>query len=162
LEGLETGADDYITKPFSPVELKARIHNLIELRQKLRERFGHSLSLEPKEVAITSVDQQFLQRVLDIMEIHKSDAEFSAESFSREIGMSRSQLHRKLKALTDQSTGDFIRSYRLKYAKQLIEKDFGNMTQVAYESGFNSPSYFAECFKKQFGKLPSEFAKSKS
>ena len=161
LEGLETGADDYITKPFSPVELRARVQNLIELRQKLRERYSKNLHLEPKEAAITPVDEQFLQRALDILEIHKSDPDFNTESYCREIGMSRSQLHRKLKALTNQSTGDFIRTFRLKYAKQLIEKDFGNMTQVAYECGFNSPSYFAECFKKQFGKLPSEFAKSK-
>jgi AraC-like DNA-binding protein len=106
------------------------------------------------------MDKQFLQRALDIMEIHKSDTEFSSETYAREVGMSRSQLHRKLKALTGQSTGDFIRSYRLKYARQLIEKHYGNMTQVAYECGFNSPSYFAECFRKQFGVIPSEFAKA--
>jgi AraC-like DNA-binding protein len=74
--------------------------------------------------------------------------------------MSRTQLHRKLKALTDQSTGEFIRTYRLKYARQLIEKEYGNMAQVSYECGFSNPSYFAECFKKQFGLLPSEYAKS--
>jgi DNA-binding response OmpR family regulator len=159
LEGLQIGADDYITKPFGPNELRARVHNLIELRRNLRERFGKKLSFEPKEIAITSMDEHFLQRALDIVEIHKSDADFNAEAFAREIGMSRSQLHRKLKALTNQSAGDFVRSYRLKYARQLIDKGFGNVTQVAYECGFNSPSYFAECFKKLFGKLPSEYAK---
>ncbi len=159
LEGLETGADDYITKPFSPVELKARVQNLIELRQKLREQFGRNLSQQPKDVAITSMDERFLQRALDILEIHRSDTDFNSDAFALEIGMSRSQLHRKLKALTDQSTGDLIRSYRLKYARQLIEKDFGNITQVAYECGYSSPSHFAENFKKQFGVTPSEFSK---
>ncbi len=159
LEGLETGADDYITKPFSPVELKARVQNLIELRQKLREQFSKNFSLQPKDVTITSTDQRFLQRALDILEIHRSDTVFNSDAFAHEIGMSRSQLHRKLKALTDQSTGDFIRVYRLKYAQQLIGKDFGNITQVAYECGYSSPSHFAENFKKQFGVSPSEFSK---
>ncbi len=161
VEGLETGADDYVTKPFSTEELRARIHNLIELRQKLREQFRHSVSLEPKNVAITSADARFLQRAMDIMTIYRSDSEFSTEAFTKELGMSRTQVHRKLKALTDQSTGEFIRSYRLKYARQLIEKEYGNVAQVAYECGFNNPSYFAECFKKQFGVLPSEFAKQR-
>lgn len=159
LEGLETGADDYITKPFSPVELRARVQNLIELRQKLREQFGRNLSLQPKDIVITSTDERFLQRALDILEIHRSDTDFNSDTYAHEIGMSRSQLHRKLKALTDQSTGDFIRSYRLKYARQLIEKDFGNITQVAYECGYSSPSHFAENFRKEFGVSPSEFSK---
>ena len=159
LEGLETGADDYITKPFSPVELKARVQNLIELRQKLRERFSRILSLEPKDIAITSTDERFLQRAMEILEIHRSDTDFSSEIFAHEIAMSRSQLHRKLKALTGQSTGDFIRVYRLKYARQLIEKGFGNITQVAYECGYLSPSHFSENFRKEFGVSPSEFSK---
>jgi DNA-binding response OmpR family regulator len=159
LEGLETGADDYITKPFSPVELKARVQNLIELRQRLREQFSKNFPLQLKDVTITSTDQQFLQRALDILEIHRSDTDFNSDAFSLEIGMSRSQLHRKLKALADQSTGDFIRTYRLKYARQLIKKDFGNITQVAYECGYVSPSHFAENFKKQFGVSPSEYAR---
>lgn len=162
LEGLETGADDYITKPFSPAELRARIQNLIELRQKLREQYSSNLSLHPKDVTVTSADERFLQRALDILEIHRSDAEFNADAYAREMGMSRSQFHRKLKALTDKSAGEFIRTYRLNYAQQLIKKDFGNMAQIAYECGFNNPSYFAESFKKQFGMLPSEFAKANS
>ncbi len=159
LEGLETGADDYVTKPFSAVELKARVQNLIELRQKLRERYSSDISLLPKDIAITSVDERFLQRALDIVEIHRSETDFNAEDYAKEIGMSRSQLHRKLGALTGQTTSEFIRCYRLNYARQLIEKDFGNMAQVTYECGFTSPSYFTVCFKKQFGKLPSEYAK---
>jgi len=86
------------------------------------------------------------------------DSGFSAEMFAGELGMSRSQLHRKLKALTDQSATEFIRSYRLIMARQMIDKQFGNLAEIAYEVGFNDPSYFAKCFKKQFGLLPIEYA----
>ncbi|GJM29530.1 MAG: hybrid sensor histidine kinase/response regulator [Cyclobacteriaceae bacterium] len=160
MEGLETGADDYLTKPFSPDELKVRVKNLIEIRQKLSERYSKDISLKPKDIAITSLDEQFLEKVMEIVEKHRTNTEFGAEDFAREMGMSRSQMHRKLVALTGQTTSDFIRSYRLNYARQLIEKNFGNMTQVAYESGFSSPSYFTVCFKKQFGVAPKEFEKS--
>jgi len=161
LEGLETGADDYITKPFSPVELKARVQNLIELREKLRKQFSKNFSVQPKDVTITSNDQRFLQRALDILEIHRSDTDCNSHALSLEIGMSRSQLHRKLKALTNQPTGGFICVYRLKYARQLIEKGFGNITQVAYECGYVSPSQFAENIRKEFGVTPSEFSKTR-
>ena len=161
IEGLETGADDYITKPFSPVELRARAQNLLELRQKLRELYSSNLSLHPKEVTVTSADERFLQRALEVLEANRSNPEFNTDAYAKEVGMSRSQFHRKLKALTDKSAGEFIRTYRLNYAQQLIEKDFGNMAQIAYECGFNNPSYFAESFKKQFGMLPSEMAKQR-
>ena len=159
LEGLETGADAYLTKPFSADELTVRIRNLIEIRQKLSERFSKDISLLPKDIAVTSVDEQFLEKVMEIVENQRTNTEFGAEDFARKIGMSRSQLHRKLGALTGQTTSDFIRSYRLNYSRQLIEKNFGNMTQVAYESGFSSPSYFTVCFRKQFGVSPKQFEK---
>jgi DNA-binding response OmpR family regulator len=136
LEGLETGADDYITKPFSPVELRARVQNLIELRQKLREKFEKNLFLIPNEIQVTSIDKLFLQRAYDILEIHRSDPEFNSDVYAREVGMSRSQLHRKLKALTNYSTGEFIRLYRLNYARELLCKNFGDIAQVSYECGF--------------------------
>ncbi len=158
LEGLEIGADDYITKPFSPLELNVRIKNLIDQRKSLRERFSRDITLLPKDLAITSADERFLGKVLKIMEEQSIDTDFNAESFSKGIGLSRSQLHRKLKALTDQSASDFIRSYRLNHARQLLESNFGNIAEITYEVGFNNPSYFAECFKKQFGVLPSEYA----
>lgn len=87
------------------------------------------------------------------------DPEYSAELFAREVGLSRSQLHRKLKAVTGQSTNEFIRLYRLNFACKLIENQFGNIAEVSFESGFNNPSYFAECFKKQFGSSPSDYVK---
>jgi len=161
IEGLETGADDYITKPFNIDELKARITNLIEQRKKLRERFSQEVKLEPKDIAITSADVKFLDRAIAIIEDHMGDFEFDAATFQEEMNMSRSQLFRKLRALTDQSATEFIRSIRLKRAANLIEQGFGNVAEVTYEVGFNNLSYFAKCFKEVYGVSPSEYGKKR-
>ena len=157
IEGLETGADDYIIKPFEAAELLARIKNLIEGRKKLRERFSREITLQPASIAITSMDEKLLQHVMQIMEEHMADSDFGVEAFCREAGMSRTQLHRKLKALTDQSTGDFIRIMRLKRAAELLTNHAGSIAEVAFMVGFNDPSYFTKCFQKQFGRTPSAF-----
>ena len=158
LEGLETGVDDYVIKPFSARELQVRVKNLIEQRRKLRERFSREITLQPEDIAITSVDEIFLKRVIETVEQNMCNPDFTADAFSRKIGMSRVQLHRKLKALTNQSTTEFIRSLRLKRATLLLKQKFGNIAQVAYEVGFNNLSYFTQCFRKQFGQLPSEYS----
>ena len=160
IEGLETGADDYIVKPFEAAELLARIKNLIESRKKLRERFSREITLQPASIAITSMDEKLLQHVMQIMEEHMADSDFGVEAFCREAGMSRTQLHRKLKALTDQSTGDFIRIMRLKRAAELLTNHAGSIAEVAFMVGFNDPSYFTKCFQKQFGRTPSAFAEA--
>ena len=157
LEGLETGADDYLTKPFNISELHVRISNLIEQRRKLRERFRREILLEPKDIAVTSADEKFLYRVSDIIEKHIADYNFTVDNFAREIGMSRMQLHRKLNAVTGQAASDFIRNFRLKRAAKLLKGKHGNIGEIAYDVGFNNPSYFSECFKKLFGVLPSEY-----
>ncbi len=157
IEGLETGADDYILKPFQADELLVRIKNLIEGRKKLREYYSRQIRLEPKAVAITSVDGQFLQKVLLVIEEHMDDTAFGVEELGREVGMSRMQLFRKLKALTDHSPGDFIRLMRLKRAAELLTQGAGNIAEVAFRVGFQEPSYFTKCFHKHFGKTPSEF-----
>ena len=159
IEGLETGADDYITKPFNIKELITRVKNLIEQRKKLRERFSREVTLEPKDIAITSADEKFLNRAIGIIDEHMGDFEFDARTFQEEIGMSRSQLFRKLRALTDQSATEFIRAIRLKRAAKLIEQKFGNIAQITYEVGFNNLSYFAKCFKELYGVNPSEYGK---
>ena len=100
LEGLETGADDYITKPFSPQELQVRVKNLIEQRQKLRERFGREVTLQPKDVAITSADEKFLNRAVEVVEKNMDNPDFSVEAFENAMTMSKMQLYRKLKSLT--------------------------------------------------------------
>jgi len=159
IEGLETGVDAFLPKPFSMKELALRVSKLIEQRRKLRERFTKNLKIEPREIAVTSADEKFLNRVMDIIEKEMSNSEFEVGKLQDELLMSRTQLFRKIKALTNQSPGEFIRTVRLKRAAQLMEQNFGNIAQITYEVGFNNPSYFAKCFKELFGKLPSEYIK---
>jgi transcriptional regulator GlxA family with amidase domain len=162
IEGLETGADDYVTKPFSRKELQVRVKNLIDQRAKLRERFSKELSLEPKAIAVTSADEKFLKNTFEVIEANMSDVEFDVEKLSREIGMSRTNLHRKLKALIDQSPSDLIRNFRLKRAAQLLEQQHGNVSEIAFSVGFNSLSYFTKCFHDLFNQTPSEYLRQRS
>lgn len=155
--GLETGADDYITKPFSVAELHARINNLIIQRKNLRKRYRREILFDAKDIAVTSTDEKFLNRVFQIIESHISDYDFTVEAFAKEVGLSRMQLHRKIHALTDQSANELIRSYRLKKAARLLVRKSGNISEVAYDVGFNNPSYFASSFKDLFGYSPSEY-----
>jgi signal transduction histidine kinase/DNA-binding response OmpR family regulator len=157
LEGLETGADDYLIKPFDADELNVRVKNLIRQRQLLREQFAKKLSVDPADIAVTSADERFLKRALDILEKRISDADFTAEQFAIEVGLSRPVLYRKLRGLTGQTISEFIRSIRLKRAAQLIKQKNGNISEIAYQVGFNHLSYFAACFKKQFGVAPKDF-----
>ena len=159
ISGLETGADDYLTKPFDIKELQVRVKNLIDQRHMLREKFSRDILLKPKEIATSSYDQRFLQRVMEIIERHLENPNLKLATLTKEIGMSRRQLHRKLQALTNQSASRFIRSMRLKRAAELLQRRYGNVAEVSYKVGFNNPSYFAECFRKQFGQLPSEYSK---
>jgi signal transduction histidine kinase/AraC-like DNA-binding protein/AmiR/NasT family two-component response regulator len=157
IKGLEFGADDYISKPFEADELKVRSKNLIEQRIKLREKFSRMIEIKPGEIAASSMDEQFLQRLLDIFENHISDPDYNTESFAREIGMSRSNLYRKIQALTNQSTHNFFQSLRLKRAAQLLRKRSATISEIAYAVGFNSPSYFSKVFRKHFDQSPSDF-----
>jgi signal transduction histidine kinase/DNA-binding response OmpR family regulator len=157
LTGLQTGADDYLTKPFDSRELLLRTQNLIASRQTLHERFSREIRIQPQDITVTSADEKFLMRVIRILEDNMSNAEFSVEQFGREVGLSRMQLHRKLLSLTGQSSGDFIRQMRLKRAAQLLEGRAGNVSEIAYGVGFSSLSYFAKCFRDQFGVLPSDY-----
>jgi len=164
IEGLETGADDYITKPFNARELLVRINNLLELRQKLRERFlkdaeqiGLSALIDLPKADISSMEQKFLQKVISIVNTNLSDPEFTVKIFCAEMAMSNMQLHRKLVAVTGQTANRFIRSYRLNHAAKLLKKRAGNVTEIAYEVGFNNLSWFAKCFQEHFGMSPSEY-----
>jgi signal transduction histidine kinase/DNA-binding response OmpR family regulator len=159
IEGFETGADDYLTKPFNVKELRVRVKNLIKQRQKLRERFRKELLLEPREIAVTSVDERFITQSLEIIEKNMSEQDFSVEQLGSELAMSRMQLFRKIKALTDQSPSEYIRTIRLKRAAHLIKSNYGNLAEITYEVGFNHPSYFAKCFRELYGVAPSEYNK---
>lgn len=156
-EGLETGADDYITKPFNAGLLELRVKNLLESRKKLRERFGKEVKLQPRDIAITSTDETFLQKAIKAVEENMENTDFDVDGLESALGMSKMQLYRKLKGLTDYSGNEFIRSIRLKRAVQLLETDSFTVAEVAYKVGFNDPAYFARAFKKEFGKSPKEY-----
>ena len=157
LEGLETGADDYLAKPFDRDELLMLIQNRIQQRQTLRARFSKEITLQPKDIAITSADEKFLSKAMDLVEAHMDNSEFKVSTFIEKMNLGRNQVERKLKALTDQTPVEFIRVLRLKRAAQKIIKQEDTISQIAYSVGFNNLSYFAKCFKQQFGTLPSEY-----
>jgi len=159
ISGFQTGADDYIPKPFHMPELKARVANLIESRRMLRERFSREVTLEPKDITITSVDEKFLKRAIEIVENHIGDEKFDLPEFRKGMNMSRSTLFRKLYALTNQSPTEFIRIVRLKRAASLLKQGFGNVSEVALEVGFSNPSYFTRCFKKMYSVSPVDYMK---
>ncbi len=160
IEGLYSGADDYIFKPFNMTELLARIRNLIKQRKNLQKRFREEIVIQPGEITVTSVDKLFLQQAISTVEEYICESEFETQTLADELGMSRMNLHRKMKALTGQTPSQFICTIRLKRAVQLIKKHSGNVTEIAYEVGFSSSSYFTKCFRAEFGIAPSEYAKS--
>jgi signal transduction histidine kinase/ligand-binding sensor domain-containing protein/CheY-like chemotaxis protein/AraC-like DNA-binding protein len=157
LKGLETGADDYVFKPFNAIVLSARIKNLIETRKLLKQRFSQDIFLTPKDVTVTSPDEKFLTKALDIVEKNISDSDFNVDKLVEEIGMSRSVFYRKLKNLIGQSANDFIKTIRLKRAAQMLRQNKLTISEVSYEAGFSDPQYFSKCFHKHFGKTPSQF-----
>jgi signal transduction histidine kinase/DNA-binding response OmpR family regulator len=162
VEGLETGADAYLTKPFDEAELLVRARKLIENRRQLRERFasmgvfGRLGNLSSDTVTVVSADERFLQKVINVINENISNEYFSVEDLADAVAFSRSQLHRKLKAITDKSATELIREMRLTRAKELLEQGYGNVSEVAMEVGYSSLSYFAKSFKSTFGRRPSE------
>jgi len=158
LEGLQLGADDYIAKPFDARELQARINNLIESRKKLQLKFSKQFSLSVTGITVESVEERFLKKVKDTIETNLGDPDFGVENLAEEVAMSHIQVYRKLKALTGQAPNELIRNMRIDRAASLIRQRAGNVSEIAYQVGFNSMSYFAKCFKEKFNVTPSEFA----
>lgn len=154
MKGLEIGADDYLVKPFDTKELGVRARNLIASRLLLRKKFSESGTIEPQAAGTNSVDKAFLEDVCAIIDAHLSDEQFSVELLAQEIGLSRSQLNRKLKALTDQSPNKVIQSFRLQKAKEMLQQGTGNVSEVAMQTGFNSTAYFIKCFGDKYGQTP--------
>lgn len=159
IAGLMTKADHYVTKPFVPRELLVRIENLILSRKQLREKYKKEGVLRPKDIAVSSIDEKFLTRLIEIVERQISNEQFGVEQLGAELSMSRSQLHRKLKALIDQGPNQFIRSFRLQRAHDLLKQESATASEIAYQVGFSSPSYFSKCFHEQFGYTPTEISK---
>ena len=158
LAGLETGADDYLAKPFDGEELQLIVRNRIEERRKMRERFSRDITLEPRSITITSLDEQFLRKVLDIIEDHMDDESFSIEELSSESGYSQMHFYRKIKSLSGQTPSQFLRTIRLKRAAAMLQQKSDTISQIAYGVGFNNLSYFNKCFKEQFGMTPGQYA----
>lgn len=160
-QGYAMGADAYIAKPFEFDHLIIRINNLIESRNSLRKAFGKGLSIEPSKVLMDSLDEKFIAKSISIIELHIAEPEFNIDILSQEIGMSRSQVFRKLKALTNLSPVEFIRMIRIKRAGQILEQKSNTISEVAYMVGFSDIDYFRKCFKAHFGLTPSRFMETK-
>lgn len=162
VEGYDTGADDYIAKPFSIDLMQARIRNLLNNRERIQRHFDqefarkHEVDISPAELSINHLDKQFLEKCIALVEKHIEDPDYSVEQMSHELLVSRMQLYRKVKAITGESPNHFIRTIRVKRAAQLLEKGY-SVAETTYKVGFQDLKYFRECFKKQFGMNPSEF-----
>ncbi len=158
LEGLETGAEAYITKPFSIKVLELHARNLIASRVAMRQKFSRQVMLEPRHTPINTVEEDFLNKVMLIIDEHMDDPEFGVAMLSTKVAMSQPILYKKLKALTDMSVNDFIKSIRLKKAAYLLQQKQMTVYEIAYAVGYNDRKYFSQEFKKQFGKTPSDYA----
>ena len=161
LEGLQVGADDYIPKPFALSVLTAKIQNMIRTRRRIFEHYSKNLEVEPEKITFNAMDEELLKRAVAIVEKNMDNIEFSTDEFAREMNMSRSNLHLKLKAITGESTIDFIRKIRFNEACKLLKDGRYTVSEVSTMVGFNTPSYFATSFKKYFGCLPTEYIKSR-
>jgi YesN/AraC family two-component response regulator len=158
LEGLETGADDYLVKPFDVDELQVRVKNLIQQRINLRDKYRKEfVASDPFTIKIPGLEDDFLSKVVDCIKKHIDEHEFGVEQLGREIGFSRSQLHRKLRSLTGYVPGRFIRNIRLKQAARMFKEGHKNITEVLYSVGFNTPSHFSQAFRDFFGMNPSDY-----
>ena len=154
LEGMQTEADVYLAKPFDTDELSLHITNLLKNRQRMQEHCSRRLFLETSQQEVTSMDEVFLQKAIQVVEENMADEDFSVDPFSKALFMDRTQLFRKLKALTNQNPSNFIRNLRLKKAKYLLENDAGTVSDVAFTVGFGSTTYFNKCFKEFYGRFP--------
>ena len=159
ITGLKSGADAYITKPFNSKRLLVEVDRLIKSRQQLKERYSQEFVVNP-DLAITSTETEFLKRLQTVLDEYITDPEFKSERMSDLLQMSRTQLHRKLKSVYGLSTSEFIRSQRLKLSLQLLKKSDATISEIAYQIGFNSPSYFIKCFKETYNSTPSDYFKS--
>ncbi len=161
IEGLESGADIYLTKPFSILVLQNYISNLLKLKNVLRQRYSQKIYLEPLEVEVGTVDKKFMERLMSVIEDHLGEPDFNVPSLAKELGMSKAVLYKKFNALVHIPIGEFIKNMRLKKAASLLVNDSMNISEIAWEVGFNDRKYFSKEFRKFFGKSPSEYLAEK-
>ena len=157
IEGLESGADDYISKPFNLVEFKLRIKNLLISKQRLKTKFSSEDNFTPSEIVVSSLDEQLLKKAFKVVEENISNEQFDIPFFCSELGVSRTMLFTKIKAWTNFTPNEFIHEIRMKRAAQLLEQNKINISQISYKVGFNNPKYFSKCFQKKFGETPTEY-----
>jgi AraC-like DNA-binding protein len=157
LEGLESGADIYLTKPFSVQVLQSYIANLLKSKEILRHHYSQKVYLEPTNVEIGTVDKKFMDRLMSIVEQNLGNPEFNIPELSKAVGMSKAVLYKKFTAIAKVPIGEFIKVMRLKKAALLFTHDKMNITEVAWEVGFSDRKYFSREFKKFYGKTPSEY-----
>ena len=158
-EGLESGADDYISKPFNITEFKLRVKNLLESTQRLKDKFSSETGLLPNELTVSTLDENLLKKAMDIVEENIANIEFDIPAFCRELGVSRTILFSKIKAWTNFTPNEFINEIRLKRAALFLEKYEINISEVSYKVGFRDPKYFSKCFQKKYGETPSKYGK---
>lgn len=157
IEGLQLGADDYLTKPFNVEVLRLRVHKFIDWEQNNHQLFRQKMNIEPSEITITPLDEQFIQKAIALVEKNISDSEFSVEAMASEVGMSRSTLYKKLMAITGLGPAEFIRTIRVKRGKALLETSQMQITEIAYAVGFTTVKSFTMNFKAEYGVTPTEF-----
>jgi signal transduction histidine kinase/ligand-binding sensor domain-containing protein/DNA-binding response OmpR family regulator len=162
LHGLETGADDYITKPFHFDILVLRINKMLELRSHRQKKFKNQVEIQPAEITITPLDEKLIKQAIKLVEDHIADSEFSVERLSKELGISRVHLYKKMISITGKSPIEFIRIIRLKRAAQLLRKSQLQISEIAYQVGFNNPKNFSKYFKEEFDVLPSQYQRNAS
>ena len=160
-EGMESGADVYVEKPFDPDYLKLQVNNIIQSREAIRANFSKKITAEPSEVPVSATDENFVKKAVQIIEANMDNSSFNVEYFVSEMGMGRTVLYQKIKALTDLSVNEFIQNIRLKRAAQLLKDSDLSISETAYSVGFNDPKYFSTCFKKNFNQSPTEFIAQK-
>ncbi len=157
IEGLSSGADDYITKPFDLGILQTKVENILSVRQSLKQKYTSEMLLQPRNVILSSPNERFLQKAIEVVENNISDPDLDIERFATAIGVSRMQLYRKLDALTAMTVKEFVRNIRLKRAAQLLIQKKLNVSEIAYAVGFKDLSHFRKCFKLEFGMSASEY-----
>ena len=159
LEALQTGADDYIPKPFSLQVLTVKINNIIKTRRRILDKYSKGVEVNPETLTFNMMDEEFLTKAVEVVRENLSNETFSTDDFAREMGMSRSNLHLKMKAITGESALDFVRRMRFNEACELLKENRWTIAEISYRVGFTSPSYFSTSFKKYVGCLPTDYQK---